>query len=179
MEDPPIRGGTLTSGRGRVVESSSAERRPEPARGRGRAGAKPRVDLPGRDDGHGRRETSFTVGADYERRLSEVFGIGALVDLALGNTKRTALLGIPVFLHLIGALELHAAPAIEFADERGEGDTGEGSSDVESTTNFAVRVGAGYEFELGQLTVAPQVNVDFISGESASIVYGLAFGVGF
>jgi len=128
-------------------------------------------------------ETSFTLGADYERRLSEFFGIGALADFALGKTKRTALLGVPFFVHPTEPLEFHAAPAIEFANEPSDGDTGEDSGDSDSetgsTTNFAVRLGAGYEFALGRFSIAPEVNIDFVSGESASVVYGLAFGIGF
>ena len=38
-------------------------------------------------------ETSFTIGADYERRLPGIWGVGGLVDFAIGDFKRTAIVG--------------------------------------------------------------------------------------
>ena len=66
-----------------------------------------------------REETgaSFTLGADYERRINEMFGVGAMVDLAFGSTERTALVGLLMILHP-EPFELHVAPAIEFSQER-------------------------------------------------------------
>lgn len=43
--------------------------------------------------------TGFTIGVDYERRLSRMWGIGVLADVAVGEIKREAVLGVPVFLH--------------------------------------------------------------------------------
>jgi len=124
-----------------------------------------------------REETkaSFTLGADYERRLSELWGVGALVDLALGSTERTALFGVPVYVHPIEPLELHAAPAVEFSQERDS----EGEPEGDSETKFAVRLGGGYEFELARFSIAPEVNIDFVNGEDPTLVFGLAFGWGF
>jgi len=44
--------------------------------------------------------TSFTVGADYQRRLSELWGLGFIVDFGFGDASRSSLIGVPVFLIL-------------------------------------------------------------------------------
>lgn len=135
----------------------------------------------------GSSATSFTLGADYERRLSGLIGLGLLVDFAIGDFERTALLGVPLFVHPVGGLRLVAAPAVEFASEaesespdmNGEA-AQEESSERESETGFAFRLGVGYEFELGERwSLAPEFNTDFISGKSATLVYGLSLGLGF
>lgn len=49
----------------------------------------------------------------------------------------------------------------------------------ESKTQFALRLGAGYEFELGErFTITPEINADVIGG-SVTWVYGLSFGLRF
>ncbi len=48
--------------------------------------------------------TAFTVGADYQRRLSDLWGLGLLVDFAFGDASRSSLIGAPVFLHPIDPL---------------------------------------------------------------------------
>lgn len=123
-----------------------------------------------------REETkaAFTLGAAYERRLNLMWGVGALVDLAFGPTERTALVGVPIIVH-IEPFELHAAPAVEFSQERDS----EGESEGESKAKFAFRLGGGYEFELARFSIAPEANIDFVNGENPSLVVGLVFGWGF
>jgi len=123
--------------------------------------------------------TSFTVGADYERRLSDLWGVGFLVDFALGDVSRTSLLGVPVYLHPIDPLEVHVAPGVEFSRDEDTDDTDGGEGETDTETKFAVRVGTAYEFEIGRLVVSPEVNLDFVAGDSPVIVYGLAFGFDF
>lgn len=120
--------------------------------------------------------SGFTIGADYERRLSRLWGIGVLVDVALGEVKRETVVGVPVFLHAWRGLVLWVAPGLERLGAREES---EATEEEESETDFLVRFGLGYELELKErFSISPQFNAD-ISGGHWTLVYGLAFGVGF
>ena len=118
-------------------------------------------------------ETSFTIGADYERRLPGIWGVGVLADFALGDFKRTALVGPVVFLHPTGNLKALVVPAVEFVEK----DQDDGQTKHEA--HYVMRVGLSYEFHFGVYSVSPIVNVDFIGETKTSIVYGATFGVGF
>ncbi|MDH3744352.1 MAG: hypothetical protein OES47_04535 [Acidobacteriota bacterium] len=108
-------------------------------------------------------EQAFTVGLDYEYRLTRRWGIGALVDYA-GKDFRTSVLGVPVFIHASERLKLVLAPGIEEREHEG--------------SEFMVRAGLEYEFEVGGISVAPAVNLDFVDDEE-TLVYGLSVGKGF
>ena len=61
---------------------------------------------------HGKRDDpQFTLGLDYERRLTQVVGIGALLDVVLEG-HREGIIGVPVFLHA-GSLTFQLAPGGE------------------------------------------------------------------
>lgn len=108
-------------------------------------------------------ELAFTMGLDYEYRLSRRWGIGALIDYA-GGDLRSWVAGVPLFLHPGGGWKLVVAPGYE--DKEGE------------DREFLVRVGAGYDFEVGGFSVLPSVQVDFV-GDEETPVYGLNIGRGF
>jgi len=51
--------------------------------------------------------------------------------------------------------------------------------DEESTDNhFLFRLGAGYDIDLGNISLTPTVNLDFVEGEE-SLVFGISLGKGF
>jgi len=106
------------------------------------------------------QETAPTLGFDYEYRFARHFGIGGLVDFALGDL-RSAVLGMPVFFHPSDHWKLHLAPGVEHRDDE---------------NNFLVRLGVGYIFEVGPLGLAPTFMVDFVDEESVSEVYILGLG---
>jgi hypothetical protein len=113
-------------------------------------------------DSNERGEDAFTLGLDYEYRLSKLFGIGALVDFA-DEPLDTAVVGVPFFFHATPHLKLLVAPGLEHEHEGDE---------------FLVRLGVIYDFEVGRYTISPAVNVDFVDEEEVW-VYGLNFGRGF
>lgn len=121
-------------------------------------------------------ETSFTIGADYERRLNKTLGVGGIVDFAIGNFKRTALLGGALFVHPIGNLRLLAAPCVEFVEKEAKGRPGESAK---HEAHFAFRLGVAYEFHIDRFSIVPVFNADLIGETKTTLVYGLAFGVGF
>jgi hypothetical protein len=109
-------------------------------------------------------ETAFTLGLDYEYRLSRRWGVGALAEWA-GKDARFWVVGIPAaVLHPKGGLKLYLVPGFEKSNEH----------DAE----FLVRLGAMYDFEVGRFTIAPAFNVDFVDDEEV-LVYGVNIGRGF
>ena len=121
-------------------------------------------------------ETSFALGIEYERRLNDLFGVGAVVDFVFGDFKRNALAGGAVFLHPVGDLTLLAAPGAEWVEKDKLGASGP------TTTNeafFIIRLGASYPFHIGSGSITPMFNVDFIGDSKTTFVYGVSFGYGF
>lgn len=108
-------------------------------------------------------ETLLTLGVDYEYRVSELFGVGAVVEQTFGEIDATTLLAV-TDVHLWRGLALQIGPGVEFVDNNA----------------FAIgRLGALYEIELGHgYTIAPQVHYDLSSGEDA-VVFGFALGRAF
>ena len=88
--------------------------------------------------------TAFTLGLDYERRLSRWFGLGLLTDFVLGGTGRAALLGVPLLVHPVGGLGLTLAPGVEFEKEEAEEleARSSGAEEAHTSTHFAFRLGA-------------------------------------
>jgi hypothetical protein len=106
------------------------------------------------DDGdHG-----FTLGLDYEYRLSRWLGLGGMVDF-VGSGDREYVVGIPVFLHATKRLTFELAAGLERSD---------GSS------NALVRLGAMYGIPLGPVELVPTVALDFVDGDTV-YVFGAAF----
>ncbi len=128
-------------------------------------------------------DPEFTLGLDYERRLSLHWGVGGLIDYAGGDLRNT-LFAVPVFWHPTRDWKIIAAPGIEFHSGRGstahgEGGTGksegsQGEAD-EDETYFLFRLGTTYHFHLTEnWDVAPALFIDFVNGERVW-VYGLGF----
>jgi hypothetical protein len=106
-------------------------------------------------------EHGFSVGLDYERRLSRRFGIGGVIEYT-GSDLRDGIAAVSVNWHPWKELKLLAAPGVEV--EREDGSDG-----------FLFRIGAEYGFGIGKgFEIAPALNFDFTSDES-SVVYGLSF----
>ena len=110
-----------------------------------------------------RRERASTVGIEYERLLSERFGIGALVEHAFGDLDFT-IYAIPLAFHS-GNWRWYVAPGIEDPDHH-------------PGNEFLLRVGVEYFFQVGNYHVGPQFDVDFVDGEEV-LVLGLTIGRGF
>jgi len=119
------------------------------------------------EDEHG---SEATVGVNYEYRLGRRWGVGGNVDYAGGDARNTVLAAMGYF-HPVRELKLMLGPGIEHHNGSGGHD---GDHD-----NFVVRVGAAYDFEIGErFGIAPVVVVDFVDGETV-LVYGVDFDVKF
>lgn len=111
-------------------------------------------------DYHG--ENAFTVGAEYEYRLSRRWGAVGLVDYA-GDKIDVLVLAAGAMFHGIGGLRLQAAPGLDIHNGKSE---------------FVVRFGALYDFHLGQWVLSPSVYVDVLELKQ-NLIYGFGFGRGF
>jgi hypothetical protein len=109
-----------------------------------------------------RRDNGLAVGLEYERRLNESFGIGGLAEYTFGDLD-VWVLGVPFSWH-IDNLKLAVAPGIENGDERG--------------SEFLVRFGGEYAFDMGTWELAPQIDIDIVDGDTV-FVLGAVFGFGF
>lgn len=119
--------------------------------------------------------TGTGIGLEYQRHLSSRWSLGVeAIEISTTGVSRGFLVVVPVYFNPVGGLGLKAGPGVEGSKEEAE-DGGES----ESSTRFAMRFGAGWEFELGKrFTLTPEVNMDVI-GENLTWVYGLSFGVEF
>ena len=114
------------------------------------------------DSEHG-DENGFTVGLVYERRLSELLGIGGFYEYAAGDFDKWSI-GVPLFIHPHEGWRFVLAPGLEHRHGDDE---------------FLFRTGVAYEFELSERWVMiPELNVDFVDGEEA-LAFGLSLGFGF
>jgi hypothetical protein len=111
--------------------------------------------------GESRRDTGFTVGLEYERRLNKSFGIGALLERTIGDVDLT-IVAIPFAYHQ-GPWKVYTAPGIERNDGHNE---------------KLLRFGVEYGFEVGKFEIAPQIDYDFVDGDNA-VVVGVTLGWGF
>jgi hypothetical protein len=107
------------------------------------------------------REEAAALGIEYERRINDSFGVGVLAEYASGDLDFWVF-AVPFGYHN-GPWKLYAAPGVE------DGDAG---------SEFLVRVGAEYAFEIGEFEIAPQFNLDFVDGEEVWVA-GLLIAKGF
>lgn len=127
--------------------------------------------------------THFTIGAEYERRLGERFGLsfvcehvsdtGAWVFLAPFTVRPARKLGLKVY---VGPGFESKAP-----EEEGEENAAEGAAKGREAS-FVARTGVGWTLELKRVSLTPQVEVDFAHEHDRwekALVFGVAIGVGF
>lgn len=125
-------------------------------------------------------ETHFTLGVDYERRLSEVWGVGVVGELIFAH-KTEYLFVFPAYFHVTEKLWFQAALGFEVSyhhhEEENEGNHGE-ETHTSKETEFLLRIGMGYGFEVGEIIITPTIDFDFFRGHR-SLVWGISIGKGF
>ncbi|WP_439105778.1 hypothetical protein [Congregibacter sp.] len=100
-----------------------------------------------------RRSQGLTLGLEYEYRMSERLGFGAILE-HVGGDFDTNVAVVPVALHR-GPWKLYAGPGIEDSEEEG--------------SSFLFRVGLEYGFHVGKYEVSPQIDLDFVEDEQLFI----------
>ena len=102
-----------------------------------------------------RRAEGVTLGLEYEYRFTEVFGMGAIVERVMGDFDTNVYVASMAYHR--GPWKLYAGPGIEDGEEGSE---------------HLFRLGVEYGFHAGGYEISPQVDVDFVAGESL-LVFGL------
>jgi hypothetical protein len=112
---------------------------------------------------HKNRGTNeLAVGLEYERRINESFGIGAVAEYTGGDAD-VWIYAVPFAWHT-GHWKLYLAPGVE---------------DGHHGTQELVRIGGEYAFHLSDgWEIAPQINVDIVDSEEV-LVFGVVFARGF
>ena len=105
-----------------------------------------------------------TLGIDYERSLSDLLGIGAVIEHAAGAIDATTWLAVT---------DVHPTPQ-GLIFQLGIGAETSAEHDV-----FVARAGVLYEFEHRGFTLSPQLHWDYHDGLENAVVFGLAFGFAF
>lgn len=111
---------------------------------------------------HENHTDNFSVGLDYEYRFSQYVGIGVLLEY-VGENFREGVGLVPLSIHPYKGFRFVVAPGIKPKKDE---------------EKFIWRLGVGYQFPIGNWTIAPEFNLDFTEGERA-YVYGVSFGYGF
>jgi len=106
---------------------------------------------------------NFTLGLDYEYRVNELLGLGAVIERAYGELDSTTLLAV-ADIHFDNGFIMQVGPGIERKDHENV---------------FVSRVGVLYEFEMDAFTLSPQLHWDYHDGEKNTIVAGVALGFAF
>jgi hypothetical protein len=111
---------------------------------------------------HEEGENDFTIGLDYEYRFSQYMGIGLLIEY-VGEPFREGVGLVPLSIHPYKGFRFVVAPGIKPKKDE---------------EKFIWRLGVGYQFPIGNWTIAPEFNLDFTEGRVVE-VYGVSIGYGF
>ena len=121
-------------------------------------------------------KTAFTIGADYEYRVTPIVGAMLLFDHVTGRHKRDWLFAAMFAVRPIDALRLATGVGFELADK----DVTSGGTTITQTKAYFVwPTRASYDFHAGNFTISPTLGIDLIGETKTNIVYGLGFGYGF
>ncbi len=116
------------------------------------------------EEHHGEKgDPDFTIGLDYERRLTKLVGVGVMFDwVAEGN--REWLAGVFTFLHVYKGAKIQLAPSVHRVREEGD-------------TEFLFRAAFAWDFHVGKISLSPYAAYDFTEGQDFTLL-GLAIGTG-
>lgn len=106
---------------------------------------------------------AFTLGIDYEYRVSEFLGLGFVAEYAFEDVDAYTYL-LVADLHITNHFIAQIGPGVEF----------HGSHKIE-----VARLGFLYEFEMSGITVSPQLHYDYHRNHESAVVAGLAIGMSF
>jgi hypothetical protein len=113
---------------------------------------------------HHSDDNGFSVGLDYEHHISDIFGIGGLVEYTTEDFD-SWVVAAPIYVHPYMGLRLLAAPGFE---------------NRESENKFLFRAGIAYQIPVAKgVVLTPEYNVDFITNGEKVHLYGISVGIGF
>lgn len=114
-------------------------------------------------DRNGQSEQALSVGAQYRFAFNRTVSIGVLAEYA-AKSLDTWVVGVPFVFNLRETgWQLTTMPGLEIEN---------------SNEEFLFRTGVGYEIEMQGYSLKPEVNVDWVDGETA-VVAGVSIGFRF
>ena len=119
--------------------------------------------------GEERRQRAGSIGLEYERRLGETWFIAPALEHAFGDLD-FSIVTLSVG-YRFNSWAIFAGPGIEWSESTHGHESG-------TESEFLIRTGVLYEFEVGELIVAPHAMVDFVGSEEVGVV-GVTVGVSF
>jgi hypothetical protein len=131
------------------------------------------------------KNTSVTIGAEYERRLTKRLAIVA--ELEFVNGPDSVVFAAPFAFRPTGSFKLFVGPGLERRPVGGEGEPTGGEEGLEHKGHenlFLWRMGTGYTWEFSERYVlGPTVYLDFIREAAEewerAFVFGVSLGVAF
>ncbi|MCZ6766552.1 MAG: hypothetical protein O7D32_06435 [bacterium] len=110
-------------------------------------------------------ETSLALALEYGYRLNPRWVVGGIIETLGGATVRDILALVVGSYHLTPELYLALGAGVE---------------NTETSTDFVVRLGVGYIFEVGDgYEIVPAFNLDLVERGRVTLVYGAAVGKSF
>lgn len=106
---------------------------------------------------------NLTLGLDYEYRVNELIGVGAILERAFGQLNATTILAV-ADVHFQNGLIMQVGPGFERKND---------------DSVFVARLGVLYEFELENFTLSPQLHWDYHDNEPNAVLAGIALGASF
>lgn len=106
-----------------------------------------------------RRDKGLALGVEGSHFFTESFGVGGVLEYTFGDID--TLVGAVPLVYRRGKWKLYAGPGFE-------------SGDASHGTEFLVRAGTEYSFEVGSIEIAPQLNIDIVDGDTV-LVGGVLF----
>jgi hypothetical protein len=130
---------------------------------------------------HQEDETFFTLGLEYERRLTPRVGIVGELEFLFDADRW--IVAAPVVFRPARGVKLFAGPGFERAEAVAEEGEGEPLEESGRETRFLLRFGAGYAVEFRErYSVTPMLSIDFVRERSEwgrAVVFGATFGIAF
>ena len=120
----------------------------------------------GKEETPDEQKNASAIGLEYEYRLSDAWGIGAVLEYLDVEYRGNVVTVIPVSYH-VGDFRVFAGPGYEFKEN-------------ERKDKGLIRVGIGYEIHLDEhWSLAPEAFVDMLEGDGDTWLIGVALGYGF
>ena len=116
--------------------------------------------------GKERRNGEPALGLEYARYFNPSFAIRGIIEYTSGDDDFWVV-AVP-FAYRTGPWTAYIAPGFEVEELK----------DRPSDSHWLLRVGGEYGFEIGKVEVAPQINVDFVEGDTV-FVFGVTVGTRF
>lgn len=126
-----------------------------------------------------RDNTHFSPGIDYIRSFPPHgdWGVGIFFEVIFAEHTEWVF-GVPLFYQAQKNFWLRTGPGIEiFRGDIADLHVNE-AGETEPKVKFLYRIGAGYDFHAGNLTISPSLDLDLVRSAPA-LVFGINIGKGF